>query len=135
MKFRASYAAIEPAFVPAHAQPALAALIERAKRKHDGALWFTLEVPRIPRTTGPKSQNNAAHGFERQLSEFTGHDLSEIDMIAKFRAIKRGYPTDVHRDGLVIPWSQSRLDTVQAGYLIDELQQIAAEVGCILVEE
>ena len=95
---------------------------------------LTIKAYRRPRTTGPKSQNSHAWGHIQQLAEYTGHDVSEIGALAKLRAVKRGYPADTFYDGTLIPWSQSRLDTAQCAHLIDELHQIADELGIILRE-
>lgn len=90
-----------------------------------------------PRTTGEKSQNHAIHGFATQIANHTGHEKSEVITIAKKRALKRGYPVRTFGDGELllspfdgepIPESEKYIDVEQAGYLIDELTQIAAEL-------
>jgi hypothetical protein len=86
------------------------------------------------RTTGWKSQNHHIHGHEIQIARELGQDPDTIHDYAKREAIARGYPYDVLND-IVIPWSESRIDTLQASYLIDELHQIAAEYGINLIEE
>lgn len=90
---------------------------------------------RKPRSTGHKSQNNHAHGHAQQIAEYTGHEVGEVMEFAKLRATKRGYPVDIWQGGVVVPWSQARIDTEQAAYLIDELHQIAAELDVELIEE
>lgn len=87
-----------------------------------------------PRSTGPRSQNNHAHGHAQQIAEYTGHEVDEVLVCAKSRAVKRGYPVDII-GGIAVPWSQSRISTVECGHLIDELHQIAAELDVTLRED
>ena len=90
---------------------------------------------RRPRSTGARSQNNHVHGHAQQIAEYTGHEVGEVLEFAKLRATKRGYPVDIWQGGIVVPWSQTRIDTEQAGYLIEELHQIAAELDLVLRED
>jgi len=94
---------------------------------------ISIKAYRKPRTTGPKSQNSHAWGHIQQIAEYTGHEVTEVEMWAKIRAVKRGYPFDT-MGGVVVPWSQSRLDSGQCAHLIDELHQIADELDLILRE-
>ena len=89
---------------------------------------------RRPRSTGHKSQNNHVHGHAQQIAEHTGHEVDEIITYAKLRAVKRGYPVEMIGE-VAVPWSQTRIDTDQAAYLIEELHQIAAELDVALREE
>jgi hypothetical protein len=99
----------------------------------DSLMDVEISTPRKKRTTGEHSQNNHAHGHAQQIANETGHDMHEIETIAKHRAIKRGYPfSDVM--GVVVPKSQADISTVECGYLIDEYHAIAAELGIILQE-
>ena len=88
---------------------------------------------RKPRTTGVKSQNHHINGHIQQICVETGNDFETVKMYTKKQAINRGYPFDTFRSD-VIPWSESRADTIQAGYLIDEIHQLAAEIGITLKE-
>lgn len=94
----------------------------------------TIERPFKPRTIGEKSQGHHINGHIQQICNETGNDFDSVKMAAKTRAIPRGYPFDTV-SGIVIPYSETRIDTIQAGYLIDELHQIAAELQIELVEE
>ena len=86
------------------------------------------------RSTGWKSQNHHIRGHEAQIARELGQDADSIHDYMKREAISRGYPYDLIND-IVIPWSESRIDTLQASMLIDEIHQFAAEYGINLVEE
>jgi len=105
------------------------AMGERCK----GFMTVRFGKPRKSRTTGEGSQNNASWGFMTQIAKATGHEVYEIEYIAKYRALKRGYPVNTCL-GVRIPKSQTEIDTVENGYLIDELKQMAAEINLILKE-
>ena len=89
--------------------------------------------PKRPRTCGPKSQNSHAWGHCAQIAQSLGMEVYEVEYIAKYRAIKRGYPVFAHL-GMMVPKSQADIDTVECGYLIEECHQIAAENNIILTE-
>ena len=100
--------------------------------------------PHKPRTTGPNSQSAHFHGHCRQIAEYTGHEVDEIKMEVKRRAMKRGYPalTDelgnpIHSklDGRVLPISEADADTTQETYLIDECHALADGLDIRLIEE
>lgn len=91
--------------------------------------------PSTPRTTGDRSQSHHINGHVAQISDYTGQDFDEVKGEAKSRAIKRGYPFDTVGPGWIVPWSEAQIDTVQAGYLIEELHQIAAELDIVLRED
>jgi hypothetical protein len=97
---------------------------------------------RKPRTTGGMSQNHRvaylanAIAAEANKAGVVRETYESVKMLAKFRAIKRGYPFDwIKVTGPhgriidnVIPWSEAKVDTVQCGYLIDELEQMFSEI-------
>ena len=89
---------------------------------------------RKPRTTGKKSQNHRINGFIQQICVETGNDFDTVKIYCKKQAISRGYPFDEFQ-GEIIPWSEARLDTIQAGILIDTIEQLAAELKIILKED
>lgn len=102
-----------------------------------------LKKPYARRTTGEKSQNHAINGFVQQICKYTGDNFDDIKMYAKRQAIKRGYPIQKDENGddlysavtgKVIPESEANIDTIQAGYLIDELKDIAAFLNIRLKE-
>ena len=103
-----------------------------------------LTPPKKPRTTGEKSQNHAINGFCQQIAIANGQDFDTVKLTAKYRAISRGWkyleinvrdPKTGMMLNYVYPESEADADTIQAGYLIDELKQIAAENNIILKEE
>jgi hypothetical protein len=117
--------------VPSNAQPA----VERyAESLGDKFALVKLDKIRKHRSTGWKSQNHHINGHCQQIAQDTGNDFDTVKTYCKTQAISRGYPIDVIR-GQVVPWSESRIDTLQASYLIDMIHQLAAELGIILQEE
>lgn len=132
------------AFIPPEGQNARAALrniLDRCEKNHGGFVSLTFKVPYKKRTSGAHSQNSCIHGYATVIANETGHTVEEIKTIAKKRAFRRGYP--VKKDdngnpiyskltGEPIPASSAEINTVEAGYLIEELQQIAAELEIIL---
>lgn len=91
------------------------------------------EFVRRPRSTGQGSQSHRINGFIAQLAESTGNDFDTVKMAAKYEAISRGYPFDTLGE-IIVPWSETRLDTVQASILIDTIEQMAAEMDIRLTE-
>lgn len=96
-------------------------------------LYVELSKPHKPRTTGHDSQNHRANSHIQQIAEETGNDFDTVKMYCKHKAIPRGYPFSTIGD-VVVPWSEKRLDTVQCGYLIESINQLAAELGIALKE-
>jgi hypothetical protein len=117
--------------VPSNAQPA----VERyAESLGDKFALVKLDKIRKHRSTGWKSQNHHINGHCQQIAQDTGNDFDTVKTYCKTQAISRGYPFDDYH-GQVVPWSESRIDTLQASYLIDMIHQLAAELGIILQEE
>lgn len=87
-----------------------------------------------------EAQLKLAHRLAQTIAEFTGHETKEVMGFAKTRAIRRGYPIMVegdiivHEDGEPVGESLTKTTTEEAGHLIEELYQIAAEVGALYQE-
>ena len=86
------------------------------------------------RSTGWKSQNHHINGHIAQLAREFAMDFDTIKLHLKHQAISRGYPYDL-LDDCVYPWSETRIDTLQASFLIDEIHQFSVDHGCNLIEE
>jgi len=86
------------------------------------------------RTTGWKSQSHHINGHVAQIAEATGNDFDTVKIYCKTEAISAGYPFDTIHD-YVVPWSETRIDVLQASILIDTIHRIAAEEGIRLIEE
>jgi hypothetical protein len=108
-------------------------IVYRSHKERGGYLSFAIDLPKRPRSTGEKSQNHRINGFIQQIAESTGQDFDSIKLYCKSDAVARGYPHDTIK-GVMIPWSETRIDTIQAGYLIDSIEQLAAEMGIVLKE-
>lgn len=98
-----------------------------------GQLRVSISRPSRPRTIGQGSQNAHINGHCQQIAQETGNEFADVKTAAKFNAIKRGYPFRTIA-GQVVPFSESELNTEQAAMLIEELHQIAAEMGITLHE-
>ena len=113
-------------------------LLKDIIKKHGNNLRITVQKIGKPRTI---PQNSMLHGMSQQLAFYTGHTVDEIKEIAKLRAFRRGYPAKHNIDGgmMICPWtgdpipeSSANVNTDQLGYLIDELQMMAAEIDCVI---
>jgi hypothetical protein len=98
---------------------------------------FLVKITRArnPRSTGDKSQNHHINGHVQQIAQETGNDYEDVKNEAKMLAIKYGYPFDTLPNGWTVPKSEADLDTVQAGYLIEALHEIAAFANITLRED
>lgn len=112
-------------------------LINLCRSKHNDFYRISISPPYKKRTTGYKSQNHKLNGGIMALCEWSGQEFAEIKMLIKERAIKRGYPVKMDEEGLIIinirtgnpiPKSESDCNTVECALLIDELEQLAAEM-------
>ena len=97
----------------------------------DGFLKVTLDKPGKPRTTGKDSQNNKIHALVIAIAQETGNDIEAVKYAAKKMAIVRGYPYETIM-GEIVPFSTARISTIEAGYLIETLLQIAAEFNVVI---
>lgn len=117
--------------LPEKFRPLWLAMTEKAKTDY----WcLKITRPRVPRTTGEKSQNHHINGHCQQITWETGNSFAAVKERIKVLAIDRGYPIETLPDGSVMPKSESDIDTVEAGYLIDTIHQFAAEWNIRLIE-
>ena len=93
-----------------------------------------IRVPSRPRTTGKHSQNSHLNGHCQQIAHNTGNDFDSVKYSMKYMAISEGYPFDTINK-VVVPWSETRIDTKQCGILIDLIHRWAAENGIVLIED
>ena len=119
--------------LPKGYQAAVWGLIQKAEKTGD-YLQLRMGLPRKPRTTGWRSQNHHINGHCQQIAMETGNSFSAVKERMKVLAIGRGYPIETLVDGTVLPASETDVDTVEAGYLIDAIDQFAAEWGITLKE-
>ena len=120
---------------------AFAILYQRVK----GAVWeLTAGKWYRSRTIGKDSQNHRLNGFVSQFCNATGNDFADIKLYVKRKAMRRGLPAKTGNNGEIIyskvdgeplPMSEADMDTVQCSWVIEEIQQLAAEEGIILKEE
>jgi hypothetical protein len=109
---------------------ALKGVLDLCQDKYSGFVQLEISPPYKSRTTGPGSQNNLIWELITLIARETGNDLSDVEDAAKERACKRGYPYKVNKmTGRAKPISMTKISTVEAGYLVDELKQICAELG------
>lgn len=112
------------------ARTAIKDVVSLCEKKHGGFIQLEMSPPYRKRTTGELSQNNLVWRLITIIAQETGNELEDIEIAAKERAIKRGYPSRLNKlTGKPVPASMSSINTVEAGYLIDELYAIAGEFG------
>jgi hypothetical protein len=129
--------------VPQEYQEIVTNLYRRCFEKNNNYMRISLSYPYKKRTTGEKSQNNAIWGYATQIAIAAYDDPDEIVKEAKRRAAKRGYPYKRDEDDNIIiskitgkPKMESMkvINTVEAGYIIEELKDMAAFLNIRLVE-
>ncbi len=91
--------------------------------------------PRMPRTTGKKSQCNAGNGFCQQIAVHTGNSFAVVKMYTKVEAIGWGYTFETMPDGTVLPISEADASTQDSYYWIKAIKHLADELGIRLIEE
>jgi hypothetical protein len=101
----------------------------------------TIDRPHKPRTTGDLSQNHKLYALLNELAQTTGHEVAELKMLAKYQAVKRGYPyrwikvwnpeQQTYIDQIE-PKHEYELSTVECSYLIEEVTALCVEAGIIL---
>jgi len=113
----------------------LSNLFELCWGKYGGYVKLELSPPYKPRTTTVGGQNRHIWGHIQQIAQETGNELADVEEAIKERALKRGYPRKINQlTGRIKPASMTTINTVEAGYLIDELHQLAAELEITLDE-
>ena len=111
-------------------------LVDLCEDKYGGYVRLDMSPPYRPRSTGQNSQNNLIWRLITIIANETGNELEDVEAAVKERALRRGYPFRQNRiTGRPVPASMASINTVEAGYLIDELHQLAAELGIALEEQ
>lgn len=128
--------------IPAQHEAEYAELIQRGQPSDRFDL--TIATPRKKRSTGYWSQNHHLNGHAMQIAKETGQDFDSVKLYAKRQAVTHGLPLKTKKDGSIVysiadgnpvPISEADMDTIQCGWVIDELHILAAELGIILREE
>ena len=109
-------------------------LAKYCDQKHNGYMRVKISKPTRPRTTGWRSQNHHIHGHATEIGIYTGETKDEIIRLAKQDALTKGYPSHTNFKGDIVPNSESDISTVEAGYLIDQLHEIADFLGVNVTE-
>lgn len=121
---------------PYGVRSALNGLIEICEQKKGGYIQCEFSPPYKKRTTGKDSQNSHIWGHIQQIANETGNSVDDIEDYIKRQAIRRGYPYHVNKlNGEVVLESMTKINTVEAGYLIEELHLLAGELEITLIEE
>ena len=106
----------------------LKGLVELCESKYGSYIKLEMSAPYKPRSTGLNSQNNLIWKLITEIAKATGNELQDVEDAVKERAVKRGYPYHQNKiTGRIVPASMTTINTVEAGYLIEELYQIASE--------
>jgi len=122
----------------------LVRLIKRVEQdNHARQYRVTIEPVKRLRTTGRNSQNTYINGAIQAIAEDTGNDFADVKLYIKRKAMRRGYPAKTTEDGEVVtslidgepvPVSEADATVDEAKILIEEVQQLAAELGILLPE-
>ena len=115
--------------LPAVAEDAWAALVQRLQKKRVYQVYLKMDYPRRPRTTGDLSQNHHLNGHIAQIIKVTGDEFDDCKAEIKGRALKRGYPFRTDSWGNVVPQSEADCSTVECAMLIEEAHDLAAFCG------
>lgn len=108
----------------------LKGLVELCEKKYGSYIKLEMSPPYPARSTGKSSQNNLIWKLITVIVEHTGNDVEDVEEWVKLKAVRRGYPTKTNPlTGQIKPLSMTEINTAEAGYLIDELYQLCAEMG------
>ena len=113
----------------------LKGLTELCSQKYGSYVKLELSPPYKPRSTTIGGQNRHIWGHIQQIAHETGNDVQDVEDYVKLRAVKRGYPVHENKlTGEIKPVSMTGINTIEAGYLIEELHQLASELEINLEE-
>ena len=108
-------------------------VVKQSIEKSNG--FITCDIKRVYKSRSSE-QNRMFWGIVQQIASETGNDLEDIEMAVKERATKRGFPYRINKlTGRIVPSSMTKVDTVQMGYLLDEVIQLASELGIVIDEQ
>lgn len=108
--------------------------LRKCRDKHNDYVLVTLQPPKTPRTTGPKSQNHHLNGHIMQICNETGNSYDAIKYCVKMLAVEEmGYPYELV-DGHICPQSEADSSTEECAKLIEAAHVWAAHHGIILQE-
>lgn len=114
---------------------AIKSLEELSVQKYGGYIKCEITPPYKSRTTGKGSQNSKIWAMIQEIAQATGNDIEDVEDYIKDKATARGYPFKVNKiNGAMKPESMTKINTVDASLLIDELYKLAAELGITLEE-
>lgn len=114
---------------------AIKSLEELSVQKYGGYIKCEITTPYKSRTTGKGSQNSKIWAMIQEIAQATGNDIEDVEDYIKDKATARGYPYKVNKiSGAMKPESMTKINTVDASLLIDELYKLAAELGITLEE-
>lgn len=125
------------AFIP----PDDAGAVERIKRelrgcrdRHNDHALVTIQPPKRPRTTGPRSQNRHLNGHVMQICRETGNDFDTVkDAVKRIAAERFGYPLSTV-GAVTVPKRERECSAGECAKLIEAAHMLAADLGIILNE-
>jgi len=111
-------------------------IIKIANAKNSGWFVCTIENMKRPRSTGEKSQGNHFNGHIQAICKDTGNDFDDVKKYVKHKAVSRGYPMLKNPDmfGNIRGISEADASVEECGLLIEQVHQLASELGIILEE-
>jgi hypothetical protein len=90
---------------------------------------FNIDIwPWSPRrTSGPLSQNNAFHGFLRQIAYATGQSMNQVKYHVMVRAYQDMMYPGTEIEGIVLPQDDADVDEANFSKLIEMTRILAME--------
>ena len=108
----------------------LKGLVELCEKKHGNYIKLEMSPPYPARSTGKLSQNNLIWKLITAIVEYTGNDVEDVEEWVKLKAVRRGYPTKTNPlTGQIKTLYITEIDSVEEGYLIEEMYQLCEEMG------
>lgn len=113
---------------------AMSKVLRLCRDKNNDYVCVSLDTPRRPRTTGPKSQNHKLNGMLMQICQETGNDYDTVKYCAKMIAVEElGYPFKVIADH-ILPQGERACSTEECAKLIEATYILGAQLGIVFRE-
>ena len=120
--------------VPADYRQPLIVVLKRCAEKASGYATLTIEPPKRPRTTGPRSQNSALWGWCSDIAEQLDYTDEQVKAAMCRMAVSEGYPTTLSIDGVEEPMPTRRASTEQLSVVLSVIVRFADEHSLYLTE-
>ncbi|MCQ2589264.1 MAG: hypothetical protein MJ179_02465 [Treponema sp.] len=108
-------------------------ILTGCEEKYNGYVNIEIQKPYKARTN---QQNRMFWGIVQQIANEIGDDIESVENDLKMKAIAKGYPYKVSKiTGQPVPYSMTKVNTVEQGYLIDTAIETASFLGIVIDEQ